>query len=140
MAIDFSADPEWAEQLTWVDDFVRSECEPIDLIVKESHDLNDPVRQALWDNDQVAFVYVRSDGSPANGVFPDNPNGSVDDIAGVCDSTGLVLGLMPHPERYVDAIQHPSWTHRPSSGHEGAGLRVFQNAVRHVSQAVGLGV
>src|SRR5215216_2618393 len=47
MAWDFSTDPEWSEQLAWVDDFVRSECEPIDLIVKESHDLDDPVRQAL---------------------------------------------------------------------------------------------
>ena len=47
MAWDFSTDPEWAAQLKWVDEFVRSECEPIDLIVKESHDLNDPVRQAL---------------------------------------------------------------------------------------------
>ena len=47
MAWDFSNDPQWAEQLAWVEDFVCSECEPIDLIVKESHDLNDPVRQAL---------------------------------------------------------------------------------------------
>ncbi len=47
MAWDFSTDPDWAEQLAWVEDFVRAECEPIDLIVKESHDLNDPVRQAL---------------------------------------------------------------------------------------------
>ena len=47
MAWDFSTDPEWAAQLKWVDEFVRAECEPIDLIVKESHDLNDPVRQAL---------------------------------------------------------------------------------------------
>ena len=47
MAWDFSTDPEWAEQLAWVESFVREECEPIDLIVKESHDLNDPVRQAL---------------------------------------------------------------------------------------------
>ena len=47
MAWDFSTDPEWAEQLAWVEQFVRAECEPIDLIVKESHDLNDPVRQAL---------------------------------------------------------------------------------------------
>src|SRR3954447_14646990 len=47
MAWDFSTDPEWAEQLAWVDTFVREECEPIDLIVEESHDLNDPVRQAL---------------------------------------------------------------------------------------------
>ncbi len=47
MSWDFSTDPEWAAQLTWVDEFVRAECEPIDLIIKESHDLNDPVRQAL---------------------------------------------------------------------------------------------
>src|SRR3954471_14883189 len=47
MAWDFSTDPDWAEQLAWVEEFVRAECEPIDLIVKESHDLNDPVRQAL---------------------------------------------------------------------------------------------
>src|SRR5262249_18630153 len=47
MSWDFSTDPEWAQQLKWVEDFVRTECEPIDLIVKESHDLNDPVRQAL---------------------------------------------------------------------------------------------
>ena len=47
MGWDFSTDPEWAAQLEWVNEFVRSECEPIDLIVKESHDLNDPVRQAL---------------------------------------------------------------------------------------------
>ena len=47
MAWDFSTDPEWSKQLAWVQDFVRAECEPIDLIVKESHDLNDPVRQTL---------------------------------------------------------------------------------------------
>ncbi len=47
MAWDFSTDPDWAHQLKWVEDFVREECEPIDLIVKESHDLGDPVRQAL---------------------------------------------------------------------------------------------
>jgi acyl-CoA dehydrogenase len=45
MAWDFSTDSEWAEQLGWVEEFVRAECEPIDPIVKESHDLNDPVRQ-----------------------------------------------------------------------------------------------
>ena len=47
MAWDFSTDPEYAEQLAWVEEFVREECEPLDLIIKESHDLNDPVRQAL---------------------------------------------------------------------------------------------
>ena len=43
MAWDFSTDPEYAAQLQWVEEFVREECEPLDLIIKESHDLNDPV-------------------------------------------------------------------------------------------------
>ena len=47
MSWDFSTDPEYAEQLAWVEAFVREECEPLDLIIEESHDLNDPVRQAL---------------------------------------------------------------------------------------------
>src|SRR6478736_6431372 len=47
MAWDFSTDPEYADQLKWVEEFVREECEPLDLIIEESHDLRDPVRQAL---------------------------------------------------------------------------------------------
>ena len=47
MAWDFSTDPDYAEQLAWVETFVREECEPLDLVIEESHDLNDPVRQAL---------------------------------------------------------------------------------------------
>ena len=100
---------------------------------------DESVRKALWDNDQVALVYVKDDGSSASGTAPDNPNGSTDDIAGVCDASGLVFGLMPHPERFVDAIQHPAWTRRGKTG-EGEGLAVFRNAVRHVTQAVGAGV
>jgi phosphoribosylformylglycinamidine synthase len=93
--------------------------------------LDDAVRQALWAGGQVALVYAKADGSPAGGTFPDNPNGSVDDIAGITDPTGLVLGLMPHPERHVDAIQHPAWSRLRLTG-QGRGLQVFQNAVRHV--------
>jgi phosphoribosylformylglycinamidine synthase len=100
---------------------------------------SEAVRQGLWDNDQVALVYTKADGAPAGGEWPDNPNGSTNDIAGVCDASGLVFGLMPHPERYVDEIQHPAWTRRGKSG-AGQGLRIFQNAVRHVSEAVGAGV
>jgi phosphoribosylformylglycinamidine synthase len=62
--------------------------------------------------------------------YPENPNGAVGDVAGICDSTGRVLGLMPHPERFVDPTQHPRWTREPG-GEIGAGLRVFQNAVRY---------
>jgi phosphoribosylformylglycinamidine synthase len=97
-------------------------------------------RQAMWDNQQVALVYTKADGSPAAGEFPDNPNGSIDDIAGVCDASGLVFGLMPHPERYVDATQHPAWTSQPNRPRQGQGLAVFENAVSHVREAVGAGV
>jgi phosphoribosylformylglycinamidine synthase subunit PurQ / glutaminase len=98
------------------------------------------VRRALWENGQVALVYAREDGSPAARQFPDNPNGSIDDIAGVCDATGLVFGLMPHPERYVDPLQHPAWTSQRPARKVGHGLQIFTNAVKHVEQAVGAGV
>ncbi len=62
--------------------------------------------------------------------FPDNPNGSMGDAAGVCDATGRVLGLMPHPERYIDRAQHPRWT-RGEGGPTGDGLALFVNAVQY---------
>jgi phosphoribosylformylglycinamidine synthase len=64
--------------------------------------------------------------------YPDNPNGAIADVAGVCDATGRVFGLMPHPERFVDPTQHPNWTRSPKRD-VGEGLRVFQNAVRYFS-------
>jgi phosphoribosylformylglycinamidine synthase len=60
--------------------------------------------------------------------YPANPNGAVGDVAGICDATGHVFGLMPHPERFVDWTQHPRWTREPAR-EVGDGLRVFQNAV-----------
>jgi phosphoribosylformylglycinamidine synthase len=62
--------------------------------------------------------------------WPLNPNGSVADIAGLSDPTGRVLGLMPHPERFLFATQHPNWTRSNLSG-DGAGLQLFQNAVAY---------
>jgi phosphoribosylformylglycinamidine synthase len=59
---------------------------------------------------------------------PDNPNGSMGNVAGACDATGRVLGLMPHPERHIDPTQHPRWT-RGEAGCEGDGLAMFRNAV-----------
>jgi phosphoribosylformylglycinamidine synthase len=100
---------------------------------------DEQVRRALHEHQQIALIYAKSDGSPAQGQSPDNPNGSIDDIAGVCDASGLVFGLMPHPERFVDAIQHPAWTSRPRAS-EGQGLKIFKNAVKHVESAVGAGV
>ena len=66
-----------------------------------------------------------------------NFNGSIDRIAGICDASGLVLGLMPHPERYTRWTQHPTWTRLSPEMREGEplGLRMFRNAVRHASMS-----
>ncbi|MFO0959521.1 MAG: phosphoribosylformylglycinamidine synthase subunit PurQ [Isosphaeraceae bacterium] len=76
---------------------------------------------------QVVFRYLDGSGQPTE-QFPANPNGSPGGVAGVCDPTGRILGLMPHPERNVDPLHHPRWTRRPAST-EGDGLRIFRNAV-----------
>jgi phosphoribosylformylglycinamidine synthase len=60
----------------------------------------------LFGNDQVVFTYGRSDGGPAAG-FPDNPNGSARDIAGICNPDGNVVAIMPHPERSCRMLQLP---------------------------------
>jgi phosphoribosylformylglycinamidine synthase subunit PurQ / glutaminase len=76
---------------------------------------------------QVVLRY-QAGGGDARGAYPQNPNGAISDIAGICDTTGRVCGLMPHPERFVDRTQHPRWTRSPQR-EVGEGLRVFQNAV-----------
>lgn len=77
---------------------------------------------------QAVLKYVDAEGKP--GGYPINPNGSQADIAGVCDPSGRVLGLMPHPERHVLATQHPRWT-REGLKEEGDGLKIFKNAVAY---------
>jgi phosphoribosylformylglycinamidine synthase subunit PurQ / glutaminase len=77
---------------------------------------------------QIVLRYCDADGQP--GPFPVNPNGSQGDVAGLCDASGRVLGLMPHPERHVLPTQHPRWT-RLGLAAEGAGLQLFRNAVQH---------
>lgn len=73
--------------------------------------VDDPVVLA----DRVAFRYITADGSPAGGRYPSNPNGSIEDVAGLVDETGFVLGLMPHPEDHVFPRQDPL-RHRVSGG------------------------
>ncbi len=77
---------------------------------------------------QVVFQYVDERGRAAK--YPENPNGSILGIAGICDATGRVLGLMPHPERHVSCIQHPLRT-RQHADQEGDGLAIFKNAVNY---------
>jgi phosphoribosylformylglycinamidine synthase I len=87
----------------------------------------DWILKGLAQAGQVALRYADAQGGSASG-FPENPNGSQDDVAGVCDFTGRVLGLMPHPERHVLPTQHPRWT-REGLKPEGDGLQLFRNAV-----------
>jgi len=64
----------------------------------------------LIENEQIVFRYCHPDGKEVKGEFPWNPNGSLYDIAGICNPDKNVLGMMPHPERVVDGIQHGDWT------------------------------
>ncbi len=81
--------------------------------------------------DQIALRYVMEDGALANGAYPFNPNGSCDDIAGVCNERGNVLGLMPHPEDHIFVYQHP----RHTRGERGQlGLKLFERGVEYAAQ------
>ncbi|MEJ2037898.1 MAG: phosphoribosylformylglycinamidine synthase subunit PurQ [Desulfosarcinaceae bacterium] len=90
---------------------------------------------------QDVLRYVKPDGSPAQGEIPHNPNGSLDDIAGICDSSGRVFGLMPHPEAYNHWTNHPDWTlqnelvKRGMAARPGSitpGIQIFKNAVDYL--------
>lgn len=76
--------------------------------------------------------YARTDGGDP--VYPDDPNGSFGHVAGLCDPSGRILGLMPHPERFVRMSQHPRWTAVGDAARPGDGLAFFENAVDYVRQ------
>jgi phosphoribosylformylglycinamidine synthase subunit PurQ / glutaminase len=85
---------------------------------------------------QIVLRYALADGQPAQGAFPANPNGSLLDVAGICDPSGRIFGLMPHPEAYNHPTNHPDWCHRKALG-EGypnhqptPGIQIFRNAVQ----------
>ncbi len=85
----------------------------------------------LKSNNQLALTYCRPDGShEADLEFPANPNGSTQNVAGVCDDSGRIFGLMPHPERFIDPTHHPRWTRQPVAA-VGEGLAIFKNAVHY---------
>lgn len=102
----------------------------------------------LFKNHQVVMQYSGGDGELADGRWPLNPNGSLRDIAGICDPTGRIFGLMPHPEAFHDITNHPDWTRRKESlaregkrfeTDEGDGIKIFRNAVDYVRQEIGQG-
>ena len=92
---------------------------------------DDAQLEALRANDQIALRYVCANGAAANGAYPFNPNGSIGDIAGVCNSQGNVLGLMPHPEDHIFEYQNPRHTR---GEHGRLGLPLFVNGVQYATQ------
>ena len=80
-------------------------------------------------NHQIVFKYVNEQGEETG--YPWNPNGAARNIAGICDPTGQILGMMPHPERHVEPTQHPRWT-RNGLKEWGEGFIIFKNAVSYV--------
>ncbi len=95
----------------------------------------------LVESNQVAVYYAMPDGRPAQGQFPYNPNGSLIDIAGICDPTGRIFGLMPHPEAYNHFTNHPDWTRNKEKAKRSKdrldpgptlGISIFKNAVEYI--------
>jgi len=86
------------------------------------------VNPGLLSSLDVVLKYTDEKGNKAPG-YPYNPNGSTDDIAGICDVTGRIFALMPHPERYIRETQHPQWMRRRTNGY-GDGFQIFLNAVQ----------
>jgi len=88
----------------------------------------------------VAARYALADGRPAEGRFPENPNGSINDIAALSDPSGRVLGLMPHPEAFHHLTNHPDWSRRADRARRkgeqidwaGEGLKLFNNALDYL--------
>jgi phosphoribosylformylglycinamidine synthase len=96
------------------------------LVAKDAETL-----RQLHDRGHVVVRYVDAEGRL--GGYPHNPNGSQDNIAGICDTSGRIFGLMPHPEAYLFPTNHPRWT-RERVPREGMGVAVFRNAVKYVKQ------
>lgn len=76
----------------------------------------------------VVVCYTDERGDTKAG-YPHNPNGSVNNIAGICDASGRIFALMPHPERHIRGTQHPQWTRLGAKQH-GDGFPIFLNAVK----------
>jgi phosphoribosylformylglycinamidine synthase I len=97
------------------------------------------VLEEIENNKHVVMRYSASDGKRAGGNFPDNPNGSLNDIAAVCDKTGRIMGMMPHPERNMLFTHRDDWTYLKEKmkreGHplpeDGDGFAIFKNAVSY---------
>lgn len=135
-------------QCRWVDLSVEKDCPSVFL--KGIKSLHIPIAHGegnfyappetialLEERKQIAMRYAMPGGEPASGVFPMNPNGSINDIAAICDETGRITGMMPHPERGMFFSQRDDWTllreeyrrRGKELPFESDGISVFKNAV-----------
>ena len=85
------------------------------------------IESGALEEPNVALYYADETGDIGAG-YPHNPNGSVNNIAGICDASGRIFALMPHPERFIRWTQHPRWTREPRRDY-GDGFHIFLNAV-----------
>ena len=101
------------------------------------------ILEKLITNNQIVATYAKQNGKPANGSFPENLNGSVKDIAGICDPTGRIFGLMPHPEGFNHWTNDPDWTRKKEEAkrkgitlekNTTVGIQFFKNAVDYMSK------
>jgi phosphoribosylformylglycinamidine synthase subunit PurQ / glutaminase len=99
---------------------------------------SDETMEKLKENGQIVFTYCDESGKPAEGIFPENPNGSMADIAGICDKTGKLLGMMPHPERAIYSANSPEFHKKKELARRNgntmpefieSNLMIFKNAV-----------
>ncbi len=99
--------------------------------------------EKLVANNQIVAKYAKQNGEIADLSFPENPNGSILDIAGICDPTGRIFGLMPHPEGYNHWTNDPDWTRKKEiAKREGqtfekdttVGIQFFKNGVDYMAQ------
>ena len=92
---------------------------------------NEEKLRMLSESEQIVFKYVDEEGNISG--YPCDPSGSMGNVAGVCDPTGRILGMMPHPERHVEPTQHPRWT-REGLRAEGDGIIIFRKAVDYIKE------
>ncbi len=129
----------------WVDLKVHENCiwtkniEYISLPVRHGEGkfvASEDIIKKLFDKNLVACQYIDKENMPTM-KYPDNPNGSYEAIAAICDETGRIFGLMPHPEAFLFIENHPQWTsikdernrQGKKTAKEGDGLQIFRNAV-----------
>ena len=95
---------------------------------------NEDALERLHKDNLIVTEYSNEDYKDATMNYPQNPNGSVDGIAGICNETGRLFGLMPHPEAYLHYTNHPRWT-REKLPEEGMGLSIFKNAIDFIRKS-----